>query len=126
MALLATFSLALFCRFLVEQPGGSQAEIHPRLQQLFSKYSIYRSAIWGANYANDNNCSAKRHWLYGNDAMLLHRLATAAGHLSKDKMVQLSGDLVKRVKKDDGTWSWTGKADALKASQCPVCICVFS
>eukprot|EP00435_Cladocopium_sp_Y103_P051629 s2440_g16.t1 len=117
VALLAYFSLALLCRFVVEQPGGSAAEIHPRMQQLFDKYSVYRTAIWGANYANDNNCSPKRHWLYGNDRMFLQRLAVAAGYLSKEKMQELTGDLVKRVRKEDGTWSWSGRKDALQASQ---------
>ena len=119
VALLAYLSLALLCRFVLEQPGGSAAEIHPRLQQLFNKYNIFRTAIWGANYANDNNCTPKRHWLYGNDRMLLQRLAVAAGYMSKGRMQELTGDLVKRVRKEDGTWSWSGRKDALQASQYP-------
>ena len=117
VALLAYFSLALLCRFVLEQPGGSAAEIHPRLQQLFNGYRIFRTAIWGGNYANDNNCTPKRHWLYGNDRMFLQRLAVAAGYMSKERMHELTGDLVKRVRKDDGTWSWSGRKDALQASQ---------
>ena len=119
VALLAYFSLALLCRFVLEQPGGSAAEIHPRLQQLFNKYSIFRSAIWGANYANDDNCTPKRHWLYGNDRMLLHRLSVAAGYMSKERMQELTGNLVKKVRKENGTWSWSGRKDALQASQYP-------
>lgn len=121
VALLAMFSMAFCSVFLLEQPQNSQAENHPRLQELFDRFQIFRCGIWGANYANDNNCSAKRHWLYSNSAMFLQRLSHLAGHLPGEKREQLTVNLVKRQKRSDGSWNWTGDRDILKASQCLVC-----
>lgn len=117
MALLAMYSMALLCVFVIEQPQNSQAENHPRLASLFERYSIFRSGIWGANYANDTNCSAKRHWLYSNDSMLLQRLSDQAGHLAKEKRDALTVNLVKKQKRADGSWTWSGDRSTLKASQ---------
>ena len=48
VALLIWYSLASCCRFLLEQPRGSAAELHPRLVELWKSFPILKVGIWGA------------------------------------------------------------------------------
>ena len=118
VALMMYYSLACGCRVLLEQPNGSKACLHPRLETLLNSYPIFQTGIWGARYAQDTNCTAKRHMLYCNDGTLLHRLNVAAGYMSTSEREGLTGEpLVKRTKKDDGKTTWSGvKKHCLPAS----------
>ena len=118
-ALMLYYSLSCGCRVLLEQPHGSTACHHPRLDGIFSNLPIFQTRIWGGAYAADT-CAAtpKRHVLYSNDASLLSRLSTAAGHLTGEELSALSGEkLVRKRKRDDGTETWTGNKDTMTKSQ---------
>ena len=92
VALLIWYSLASCCRFLLEQPRGSAAELHPRLVELWKSFPILKVGIWGGAYADDKSASTpKRHWMYSNDDGLLRRLALAAGSLSKATLGEFKG-----------------------------------
>ena len=92
VALLIWYSLASCCRFLLEQPRGSAAELHPRLVELWKSFPILKVGIWGGAYADDKSASTpKRHWMYSNDEGLLRRLALAAGLLSKATLREFKG-----------------------------------
>lgn len=106
------------CRFLLEQPGGSIVDLHPRLQYLVSIQCIFKTGIWGGSYATDKEkATPKRHELYSNDERLLRELNAAAGHLSKEELQSFGGQLVKRQKRDDGREAWTGLKGAMTDSQ---------
>lgn len=116
VALLALYSLSRGCLFAIEQPQGSCAQLHPRLSDLLRMYDIWHSAFWGGKYGTEG--TAKRHWLYSNGRTFLHRLNSLAGHMSVLERESLRGEsLVKRVRNSDGTWSWSGDKDKMKASQ---------
>lgn len=106
------------CRFLLEQPGGSVACLHERLQKLFEQLMIFQTTIWGGAYATDPGVATpKRHILYSNDKRLLTELSTAAGHLSREQLDAFGGQIVKRQKTKAGGDSWTGIKDAMSQSQ---------
>jgi len=118
-ALMLYYSLSYGCRWLLEQPHGSTACHHPRLDEIFSNLPIFQTRIWGGAYAADTSAATpKRHVLYSNDANLLSRLSTAAGHLTGEELSALSGEkLVRKRKRDDGTETWTGNKDTMTKSQ---------
>ena len=117
--LLIYYSLAHMCRFLLEQPGGSTAELYPRLSKLMSLLKIWKTQIWGGAYATDRReATPKRHLLYSNDRRLLQELNQASGHLGREELAEFGGDpLVKRYKKADGSTGWTGNGETLTKSQ---------
>lgn len=119
VALLVYYSLSFLCRFLLEQPQGSSASDHPRLSHLFATQRVWTQGIWGGAYAWDKGeATPKRHTLWSNDLRLLRELQLAAGHMSRQELDQFQGDpLVKRVRRDDGTYAWTGIKDRLSKSQ---------
>ena len=64
------------------------------------------------------NVLPKGNWLYSNDSMMLERLSAQAGHLSKEILASFAGNkLTKRKRNADGSWTWSGNKDILKASQ---------
>eukprot|EP00435_Cladocopium_sp_Y103_P034766 s2702_g9.t1 len=106
VCLLAIYSLVKGCWFIIEQPQGSCAQLHPRISELLQKYDIFMSGIWGGKYGIEG--TAKRHWLYSSNRSVLKRLAALAGHMTKEEREALQGgSLVKRVRRADGSWSWT-------------------
>ena len=116
---LCCYTLCMGARFLLEQPGGSRAELHPRMQSFFAQQYVYTTSIWGGAYANDpSEATPKRHVLYSNDPALLSRLTTCAGHLTQEQLRALSGEpLVKKQKKADGTRTWQGCKETMGKSQ---------
>ena len=120
VVLLMYYSLSLLCRFLLEQPQGSRAPAHPRLDCFFKEQNIFTLGIWGGAYAtNRSTTTPKRHWLWSNDEQLLSELGLAAGHLTAADLSSMEGDpLVKRRKKEDGSTSWSGIKERLHESQC--------
>lgn len=124
MAMLLAYSLSLGHRFLLEQPAGSSAEWHPRLAELFKAVMVWRTGIWGGYYAQegDPNATPKRHRLWSNDSELLVRLSAAAGSMTGDQLANLQGQpLVKKYRKEDGTFGFSGVKDTMKKSQKLVC-----
>lgn len=116
--LVILYSLSMSCRFLLEQPGGSVVDLHPRLQYLMRIGCVFKTGIWGGSYATDKETATpKRHELYSNDQRLLRELSAAAGHLSKEELQSFGGQLVKRQKRDDGREAWTGLKGAMTDSQ---------
>ena len=119
VALLIWYSLASCCRFLLEQPRGSAAELHPRLVELWKSFPILKVGIWGGAYADDKSASTpKRHWMYSNDEGLLRRLALAAGSLSKATLREFKGapTMKKERKGPYEKDSYTGVKKNLEAS----------
>ena len=138
VVLLCLYSSAKLCHWLLEQPSGSKAPLHPRIQWLFgwmeawltcsiiqfchecwSQLQVYSCGIWGGCYAYDRQESTpKRHQLWSNDEALLLRLSLAAGFLSKADLDMFTGEpLVKKTKRADGTTGFSGNRERLKASQ---------
>lgn len=119
VVLLMYYSLSLLCRFLLEQPQGSRAPAHPRLDSFLNQQNIFTLGIWGGAYATDRaTTTPKRHWLWSNDEKLLSELGLAAGHLTAADLSSMEGDpLVKRRKKEDGSTSWSGIKERLHESQ---------
>ena len=116
--LLIMYSMSQLSRILLEQPQNSMLFQHPRVEVLFREYPLWRTEIWGGAYGNPEECTAKRHWLYSNDSMMLERLSAQAGHLSKEVLASFAGNkLTKRKRNADGSWTWSGNKDILKASQ---------
>ena len=72
--------------------------------------------IWGGKYGIEG--TAKRHWLYSSNRPVLKQLAALAGHMTIEERTALQGgSLVKRVRRTDGSWSWSGDKSKMKASQ---------
>ena len=119
VALLTYYSLSQGCRVLIEQPQGSLACEHPRLEVLLRELGLYQASIWGGTYCQDATRSTpKRHVLYSQDYHLLSRLQAAAGYLSAERLAELRGpSLVKKQKRADGTYSWSGNKAEMKESQ---------
>lgn len=119
VSLMIIYSLSFACRFLLEQPNGSMAPAHPRLEPLMSQHRIYKQGIWGGAWADDRSkTTPKRHILFSNDIRLLRELGIASAHLSKEELNNMCGEpLTKRSKKADGSTSWTGDKKRLQASQ---------
>ena len=122
-SLLMYFSCAWGCRPLLEQPRNSRAEIHPRLQQAFYDLNVYQASIWGGKYSDaPSQSSPKRHSLYSTDGELLKRLEAFAGGMTGEELQAFGEDgLVKRQRKEDGSYAWTGN-DRMKQSQRPDCM----
>lgn len=118
--LLIYYSVAMMCRFILEQPSGSRAFLHHRVDKLFKDVTIYESGFWGGAYAcNRADATPKRHVVYSQDPFMIGRITALAGHLSGNELEELQQkQLVKRYKKADGTAGFSGDKDALKASQC--------
>ncbi len=92
VALLIWYSIGKCCRFLLEQPRGSAAELHPRLVELWCNFAIMKVGIWGGAYADSKaDATPKRHWLYSNDEQLVRRLCLASGVLTKEELAQFGG-----------------------------------
>lgn len=109
-------------RFLMEQPQGSFLPWLPCVDQLFRTVPCFSGAIWGGSYAESFvNASPKRHQLWSNDEQLLQELEVAAGHLSKETLSLFGQTLVIKKQNLDGTSSFSGNKEQLKASQFPVC-----
>lgn len=107
------------CRFLLEQPGGSTAQWFPRLEAMFQQTTVHKCRIWGGAYSNDEDkgkSTRKAHELFSNDRRMLMELSTAASHLSGGELQKLSGELVKKRKREDGSTDWSGN-DNLRNSQ---------
>ena len=116
VCLLAIYSLVKGGWFVIEQPQGSCAQLHPRISELLRKYQIFMAGIWGGKYGIEG--TAKRHWLYSSNRTVLNRLAALAGHMTTEERIALQGgSLVKRVRRPDGSWSWSGDKSKMKASQ---------
>lgn len=113
------YSLSASCRFLLEQPQGSLAPLHPRLEPLMQEHRIYKQGVWGGAWADDTaTTTPKRHLLFSNDIQLLRELGLAAAHLSKDELNNMCGEpLTKKTKRADGSTAWTGDKQRLSASQ---------
>lgn len=116
---MVTYSLSFGARFLLEQPQGSKAEVHPRLESLMKEHRIYKQGVWGGAWADDRSqTTPKRHILYSNDIKLLRELGLAAASLKKEDLNKMCGEpLTKKIKKADGTTAWTGDKQRLSASQ---------
>lgn len=70
----------------------------------------------------DPNATPKRHRLWSNDSELLVRLSAAAGSMTGDQLANLQGQpLVKKYRKEDGTFGFSGVKDTMKKSQKLVC-----
>jgi len=92
---LAIYSLVKKCWFIIEQPQGSCAQLHPRLAELLRLYEIFMTGIWGGKYGIEG--TPKRHWLYSNNRPVLQRLSALAGHMTQEECQTLQGgSLVKR------------------------------
>ena len=126
VSLLIYYSLARNCRWLLEQPQGSAAELYPRLQEIFSRYDIFKAGIWGGAYADaKDTATPKRHWLYSNDEMLLRRLSLAAGVLSKEELAEFGGEPTMKKSRKGEKDTYTGVKANLEASGCPSCTFVL-
>lgn len=119
MALVMIYSMVGGARWLLEQPGGSVAELHTRLGKVLSDYFVYKTGIWGGAFADDRSIATpKRHQLFSNDKQMLERLCVAAGKLSAEDFEQLQGErLTKKYRKPDGSHGYAGNGDHMKASQ---------
>ena len=125
MALFMIYSMVGGARWLLEQPGGSVAELHTRLGKLLNDYFVYKTGIWGGAFADDcSTATPKRHQLFSNDKQMLERLAVAAGKLSAEDFEQLQGErLTKKYRKPDGSYGYAGNGGYMKASQYqPKCV----
>lgn len=113
------YSLSFACRFLLEQPQGSKAEAHPRLESIMQEHRIYKQGVWGGAWADDKSkTTPKRHILFSNDVQLLRELGLAGACLSKEALNKMCGEpLPKKIKKADGSTAWTGDKQRLSASQ---------
>lgn len=128
VSLMVIYSLSFAARFLLEQPQGSKAEVHPRLEELMTEHRIYKQGVWGGAWADDRSrTTPKRHILYSNDIQLLRELGLAGASLSKEDLNKMRGEpLAKKTKKADGSTAWTGDKQRLSASQWgPQLACVF-
>lgn len=119
VSLMISYSLSRACRFLLEQPNGSMAPAHPRLEPLMREHKIWKQGIWGGAWADDKTkTTPKRHLLFSNDLRLLRELGIASARLSKEELNSMCGEpLTKRTKHADGSTSWTGDKEKLRASQ---------
>ena len=116
VCLLAIYSLVKKCWFIIEQPQGSCAQLHPRLAELLRLYEIFMTGIWGGKYGIEG--TPKRHWLYSNNRPVLQRLSALAGHMTQEERQTLQGgSLVKRSRRPDGSWVWSGDKSKMTASQ---------
>ena len=116
VCLLAIYSLVKKCWFIIEQPQGSCAQLHPRLAELLRLYEIFMTGIWGGKYGIEG--TPKRHWLYSNNRPVLQRLSALAGHMTQEECQTLQGgSLVKRSRRPDGSWVWSGDKSKMTASQ---------
>lgn len=106
-------------RFLLEQPQGSTAPLHPRLEEIFDNEQVYRIGMWGGKYSeNRADCTPKRHIMISNDVQLLRELNLAAGNFDRGEMAQFTGEpLVKRTRREDGTEYWSGNGATMTRSQ---------
>ena len=116
---MVTYSLSFACRFLLEQPNGSLASVHPRLEPLMSEHRIFKQGVWGGAWADDRSkTTPKRHILFSNDIRLLREFVLAGASLSKEELNRMCGEpLTKKSKKADGSTAWTGDKKRLSASQ---------
>ena len=120
VSLLIYYSLARNCRRLLEQPQGSAAELYPRLQEIFSRYDIFKAGIWGGAYADAKaTATPKRYWLYSNDEMVLRRLSLAAGVLSKEELAEFGGEPTMKKSRKGEKDTYTGSQQILKPAGAP-------
>ena len=111
----------------VQQLQGVEKTRH--FQLMYASVQVWRTTILHGVFSLE---SPKPQWLYSNDETLLTRLHLAAGSLPAATRAKMSTNepLVKRVKKDDGTTSWTGDKNNLKKSQRLACafdvFCVYT
>lgn len=117
--LIILYSMAMGCRWLLEQPGGCVLCLHPRLQSLFHSAKIFVSGFWGGAYASSREeATPKRHVVYSNDCRLLREISMAAGHLTRSQLEEFNGaPLTKRQKRPDGSIAWSGNGETLTQSQ---------
>ena len=74
------------------------------------------TGIWGGKYGIEG--TPKRHWLYSNNRPVLQRLSALAGHMTQEECQTLQGgSLVKRSRRPDGSWVWSGDKSRMTASQ---------
>ena len=106
-------------RFLLEQPAGSQAELHPRLEGfLRGRFPVYSCAIWHGVYGGD---TPKRQKLYSNDERLLTGISSRAGQVAPGTFHNLrKASLVNKQRRPDGSVAWSGNPN-LKDSQRLAC-----
>ena len=110
-ALVLAVCVAFHLRFVLEQPFGSRAHVHPRLSQMFEVLTVHSTTIFHGAYGQ---LTPKKQYLYSNDSRLLSGLHVAAGRLSEADVRRCSGNtLVKRRKCEDGRVQWTGDRIAL-------------
>jgi type IV secretory pathway TrbD component len=99
---------ALGIWWVVEQPGRSVMEYHPRFQELFRRFTIYKKHICMGNYGADTR---KATILYSNSEEALNNLDAYAKPLKKQKKKLV------RVRQVKGKKKVTGLAGELKESQ---------
>ena len=116
-SLLMYFSCAHEGRPVLEQPRNSKAPLHPRLEQVLEELPFYETSIWGGKYAdNPQTSTPKRHSLFSVDKCLLQKLSDYAGTMTAEELQAFETTLVKRRRKDDGSYSWSGNEN-MKQSQ---------
>ena len=138
--LILIFASSRGLRWLLEQPEGSAAPIHPGFQWLFDTIQVgtvcglwtatlfqrcvqvWSTGVWHGLYWWFIGTPKRQRW-FSNDSQMLQSLSAVAGKMQPGDRARFGGEsLTKRYRKADGSIGWSGKTSVLKSSQSLCCL----